>query len=308
MMGYWFTGMGWWMALAMLSKGIVALAAFVPVVALDLLIPRRTSVGGAAAPGFWRWPQVAAGAAAFLLAGAPWFVVGAIRQGRPFIDTFFLGGSLGVGRFFHGVFAPVSYPVAVVAMAPMLMVGLIPWTGFLPAAVGEGWRSVRAGAPSVRLCALWAGAYFAMLSLSPGDKMVHHVLPMFVPTAVLLARAVVVADGLRRRLLTPAVIALLAAVPAVGFTVRAMISYPTEAAFFRPLLLPLVGFVVAALVLFAVFAFRGAARAAVAAAAAVGLAAVALGAASDLGPTRADLVVAPVTARLGGGRSRRFLG
>jgi 4-amino-4-deoxy-L-arabinose transferase-like glycosyltransferase len=257
---------GWWMALALLSKGIVALAAFIPVVVLDLLIPREPGAGGATPPGFWRWPQVGAGAGAFLLAGAPWFVVGAMRQGRPFIDTFFLGGSLGVGRFFHGVFAPVSYPVAVVAMAPMLMVGLIPWTGFLPAAIREGWRSVRAGAPSVRVCALWAGWYFAMLSLSPGDKMVHHLLPMFVPAAVLLARAVVVADGLRRRLLTPAVIALAAAVPAAGFTVRAMSSYPTEAAFFRPLVLPLVGLAVTALVLFAVFALRGQARAAVAAA------------------------------------------
>ena len=256
---------GLWMALAVLTKGIVALAAFVPVVAADLLIPR--SARGEDGGGYWRWEHVAAGVAAFLFVGAPWFVVGAIRQGRPFIDTFFLGGSLGVGRFFHGVFAPMPYSAALVAHIPMIMVGLIPWAGFLPGAVQQAWRSVRAGRLSARICALWAGSYFLMLSLSPGDKMIHHLLPIFVPTAVLAARTAIDADGHRRRLRVPAMIALFTAVLAAVFAVRAQINFPAEADFFRPLLLPVMVLGIGSLVLFAVFAFRGAARMAIAVAA-----------------------------------------
>jgi len=124
---------GVWVALAVLSKGVVALAVFILVVGVDTLAssPARRA-------GHGRWAaQAAAGVVAFVLVGAPWFVVGAIRQGRPFIDTFFLGGALGVGRFFHAVVQPLPYWEAVLVAIPILMIGMLPWTGFLPGAIRE---------------------------------------------------------------------------------------------------------------------------------------------------------------------------
>ncbi len=253
-------------ALAVLSKGIVAVAAFALVVAVDWLSSR--SAKGA---GHWRWTQVGAGAAAFVLVAAPWFIVGAIRQGRPFIDTFFLGGTLGVGRFFHGVTTPLPYWQGVLVEIPTVMVGMLPWTGFLPGATREAWRSLRAGPPSVRLCVLWAGFYFLLVALSPADKMIHHLLPMYAPLAVLTARALMTALSDARRLRVPAAVAVLAAAPGVAVVLLAQARYPEEARFYLPLVGPAAVLVLVALGAFAVFALRGRGRMAVAVACAATL-------------------------------------
>lgn len=250
---------GVYVALAVLSKGIVALAVSVLVVAVDWLSSWR-----AKGAGHWRWTQVAAGAAAFVIVAAPWFIVGAIRQGRPFIDTFFLGGTLGVGRFFRGVTTPLPYWQGVLVEIPTVMVGMLPWTGFLPGAVREAWRSLRAGPPSVRLCVLWAGLYFLLVALSPADKMIHHLLPMYAPLAVLTARAVTAAWGDARRLRVPAAVALLAAAPGVAVVLLAQARYPEEARFYLPLVGPAATLVLVSLVAFAVLALRGRGRMAVA--------------------------------------------
>jgi len=258
---------GVWTALALLSKGIVAVAVFALVVGGDLLFSRRTQAGA----GHWRWRQIAVGTAAFLLMGAPWFIAGAIRQGQPFIDTFLLGGTLGVGRFFHGVTSPLPYWAAVLIVIPGIMIGVMPWAGFLPGAVQEGWRGLRAGPRSIRVCALWAGLYFLLLALSPADKMIHHLLPLCTPVAVLAARAATRADGDPRRLRGPAIVALLAAVPGTALVVVAQTRYPDEAQFFLPLLAPAVAMLLVSLVSFAVFALRGRGRIAIAAAAVAAL-------------------------------------
>ncbi len=253
-------------ALAVLSKGIVALAAFAPVVVVDLL-----SSWSARRAGHWQWTQVVAGAAAFVLVAAPWFIVGAVRQGQPFIDTFFLGGSLGVGRFFEASRRVIPYWEAVLVEILALMAGTVPWTGFLPGAMREAWRSLRAGPPSVRLCMLWAGLYFSLVALSPADKVIHHLLPMYAPMAVLAARAVMTTPSDPRHLRVPAAIAVLAAVPVVAVMVLSLARYRGEAGFYLPLLGPPVALLLVALVAFAGFALRGRGRMAVAVACAVSL-------------------------------------
>ncbi len=246
-------------ALAVLSKGIVALAVFALVVVVDW-----QGSWPAKGAGHWRWTQVGAGAAAFALVAAPWFVVGAIRQGQPFIDTFFLGGTLGVGRFFHGVTTPFPYWEGVLIEIPTVMVGMLPWTGFLPGAIREAWRSLRAGPPSVRLCVLWAGFYFLLVALSPADKMMHHLLPMYAPMAVLVARAVMTTPNDARRLRVPAAVALLAVVPGAAMVVLAQARYPEESQFYLPLVGPSIALLLVALGAFAGFALRGRGRMAVA--------------------------------------------
>ena len=74
---------GFWVALAILTKGPVTLGVFGLIVAADLVIARRLSVRAR-----WRWPPAAAAAAVFVVTAAPWFVYGIIGHGTPFVKLF----------------------------------------------------------------------------------------------------------------------------------------------------------------------------------------------------------------------------
>ncbi|MGH2371952.1 MAG: ArnT family glycosyltransferase, partial [bacterium] len=200
---------GLWLALAVLTKGILSLAAFATIVAADLLLAHRRGDR----TGFWRWPHTGLAAAVCVAVAAPWFLVGSIRQGMPFVNTFFLTGPLGLGRFFIPKQAPLPYWLALVAYVPMLAFWMMPWTGFLPGAVSVARRQWNEAPASLRLCVLWAGLYFVALSLSPGDKVYRHLHPVFPPLAVLVARSVMDAFASRRRLRTAALLSLAVGLP-----------------------------------------------------------------------------------------------
>jgi 4-amino-4-deoxy-L-arabinose transferase-like glycosyltransferase/membrane-associated phospholipid phosphatase len=84
----------------------------------------------------------------------------------------------------HGGGNVLGYLALVPAYVPVLIVGLLPWTGFLPPAVrlvcSDGRRSDRAG-----LLLGWPLAQLAVFSLVR-TKLVHHVLPIVPPLAVVL--------------------------------------------------------------------------------------------------------------------------
>jgi len=177
-------------ALAVLTKGIIGLALPVLIAGLHLLVhrpalPRRAFL------------HVAAGAAVFALAVAPWFTVGILRLGRPFVDAFLLGGALGVGRFFHPVLgSPTAVPwwAGFGAYVPLALFGVLPWTGWVWPALGEAWAPRQPGTLDdrsiFRVCALWTAVVFAFHSLSLGDKTMRYLLPMFPALAVILAHVV----------------------------------------------------------------------------------------------------------------------
>ncbi len=169
-------------ALAALSKGLIGVVLVGLILAAHVVLDRP------------RWPRgavrdVAIGIAAFLLVAAPWFVVAGLRQGRPFIETFFLGGALGIGRFFHpGLATPSAVPgwTSYLAYLIYLPLGILPWTGWLWPALREGLRARRETAPVVRICAVWVVAVVLFLTISPGDKVIRFLLPVFPAAAVLV--------------------------------------------------------------------------------------------------------------------------
>lgn len=179
---------GSWLAaaLAVLTKGIIGLVLPALIVGAHLLLDRP--------PLPRRAPVVAAiGAGAFLLVAAPWFVVGAVREGQPFIDAFFLSGALGIGRFFHPVLAsPTALPwwAGFAAYVPLALFATIPWTGWVWPALREAWATRRDRTSIIRLCALWVVVVFGFYSLSLGDKTMRYLLPMFPPLAILLGTVV----------------------------------------------------------------------------------------------------------------------
>ncbi|MDR7521954.1 MAG: glycosyltransferase family 39 protein [Armatimonadota bacterium] len=185
---------GIWIALAVLTKGIVAAVVFGSVVAVDLTIAwRRGRVG------HWRWSQVGVGTLVFLVIAVPWFAAGVITRGSAFVDTFFLRGDVGVGRFFATRFGPRhAYWQALLSYVPLLAAGFLPWAGWLPATLRSGWRALRNASASLQLCAVWAGLYFLGISVSPADKEIRYLLPCFPPLAVLAGRVLALAMDDRR--------------------------------------------------------------------------------------------------------------
>jgi len=123
------------------------------------------------------------GIAAYLLVAAPWYV--AVSAAEPgYAKEFFLRQNIqrftGSARFGH------HWPG--ILYVPIVLVGMLPWTIFLPGIViryfPRWWkaRNDRPGLLFLWLCALVPLVFFA----ASGTKLVSYVLPVFPPLAVMV--------------------------------------------------------------------------------------------------------------------------
>ena len=187
------------MALGVLSKGLIAIVLPGASLLLYLLWQRDAAV--------LRRLQVRAGVAILLLAAAPWFVLLA-RRDNHFLSYFFIHEHL--GRFLSKVVDrdhPWWYYL------PIIVVGLLPWTAFLPAALRRAWSQSTLGHDgATRLVLVWSAVVVVFFSCS-GAKLPLYILPLFPALSLLVADAIVSMPprGVARRLLP---IAALAAVVA----------------------------------------------------------------------------------------------
>lgn len=161
-------------ALATLTKGLIGFVIPGAVIFFYLLFARR-----------WRLlPRVPwiGGIALFLLVAAPWHVLAA-RRNPDFLWYYFV----------HEHFLRYATPEAnrqqpFWYFAAILALGLLPWSGLLPAAS----RLYRRGAgrlrdrPGLIFLACWAGFVFLFFSASQ-SKLAPYILPAFPPLAVLIA-------------------------------------------------------------------------------------------------------------------------
>ena len=237
-------------ALAVLSIGIAGAVMIALIIGAHLIVDRPRLPRAAL-------PAAAVGAAIFLLVAAPWFVVGVVRQGRPFIDTFFLGGTLGVGRFFQRVQAsPTVVPwwAGFGAYALLLPLGFLPWSGWLWQAFRDGWAARRSAGSVLWVCTEWTIVIVGFLSISLGDKSSRYLLPIFPPVAVLVGQAVGNARGARQA----AVVSLAIALPLLGLvTAVAFVKFPGDAARYTPLIWTFLPAFIAGLCAFAIATLLG---------------------------------------------------
>lgn len=266
---WWWTVLGgFWVALAALTKGVLWPVAFAGIVGLDSLVAWWE---GERPP--WRLRHIVAALAVFLVVAAPWFVIGVIRQGMPFVRVILIEEN-SIGRLRHPFLGPGLVPLhsflpLLLAYIPLLMVGMLPWTGLLPGAAVEGWRSLRTGPPAIRLCALWFSAFFVVVSISQGDRIIRYLFPCYPPLAVLAGRFLAGALDMRRRLQSAALISLLLGLPMMIAALWLAMGYsPYDMRFYLPLILPSLAVFSATILAFAVLALLGRGRQAVALAAA----------------------------------------
>lgn len=165
-------------ALSVLAKGLIGVLIPGAVIFLYLLATGRWAV-------LRRVPWVT-GTVIFSVIAVPWHVLAA-RRNPDFLWFYFV----------HEHFLRYLTPIARRQepwwfFVPVLIGGLLPWTGVLPAVASlyrGGVRRLRSDRPELVFLAIWAAFIFLFFSASQ-SKLVTYVLPCFPPLAVLAALAV----------------------------------------------------------------------------------------------------------------------
>ena len=211
--------MGWMLvawaatALGVLTKGVVAIA--IPACTLVVYSLATRDAGP------WKRLHLGKGLVLMLAITAPWFVLVSLRNPE-FPRFFFIHEH--VERFLtteHHRAGPWWY------FLPMVVVGLLPWTGVFVARLGAAWRDGAAGPGAFswpRFCLAWAAFILVFFSLS-GSKLPSYILPMFPALALVMGWQLAVMPGR-----TLARLAALLASSTLVLWVAALAGYPYLAA------------------------------------------------------------------------------
>lgn len=163
------------MALAMLSKGLIAIV--FPAAAIGLLAILKRDLRVVTRM------QWLTGLALFLAIAAPWFVLVSARNPE-FARFFFVHEHF--ERFLtkvHRRSEPWWY------FLPIFLLGFLPWLLALPAAVRAVWRDPRARpeTPALQLAAIW-GLFILVFFSASGSKLPSYILPALPPFALVVGR------------------------------------------------------------------------------------------------------------------------
>lgn len=209
-------------ALAVLTKGLIGIVFPAGIIFFYILITGEWHILGRM--------RLLTGTALFLAVTLPWFLAVSLKNPE-FARFFFIHEHF--ERFtstVHGRYQPIWFFV------PVLAGTMLPWSFFIPGALGLAWRDRRhEGGRAALFLLIWALLIFLFFSKS-GSKLIPYMLPVFPPLAILIAsRFNMILEGRGREIKL--------AVMLLGFTLTllgsAAISYsylPQAAAFITPLI------------------------------------------------------------------------
>ncbi len=160
-------------ALAVLTKGLIGFVFPAGIIAIYILITREWSI--------LKRMRLVSGLLLFLAVTAPWFIVVSLRNPE-FARFFFIHEHF--ERFtstVHGRYQPFWFFV------PVLAGTMLPWSFFIPGALGRAWRDRHHDSGRAALFMLiWFVLIFLFFSKS-SSKLVPYMLPIFPPLAILIA-------------------------------------------------------------------------------------------------------------------------
>jgi hypothetical protein len=159
-------------ALAVLAKGLIGIVFPAGIIFFYLLLGHEWKV--------LKRVHLFRGMLLFLAVAAPWFVAVSI-QNPEFARFFFIHEHF--ERFtsnVHGRSQPIWFFI------PVLAGTMLPWSFFIPGALGRAWRNRRhEGLPGLFLL-IWSVLIFLFFSKS-GSKLVPYLLPIFPPLSIMIA-------------------------------------------------------------------------------------------------------------------------
>jgi 4-amino-4-deoxy-L-arabinose transferase-like glycosyltransferase len=167
---------GVFVGLALVAKGPLGLLLPAIAVGAFLLVARDRAAWDRLVRPFW---MLALAAALAALVALPWYLAAWRAHGREFVDVFLLNHNL--QRFTSTIH---RHPGPIVYYVPVLLAGLFPWAGLVPAALGAA-RPRGSRADLFVLC--WLLLPFAFFSFA-GSKLPGYILPCLPPLAILVGR------------------------------------------------------------------------------------------------------------------------
>jgi 4-amino-4-deoxy-L-arabinose transferase-like glycosyltransferase len=159
-------------ALTVLAKGLIGIVLPGGIIFSYLLLTRRWRL--------LREMRLATGTLLFLAVCAPWFILVSLKNPE-FPQFFFIHEHF--QRFLTKVHKRYEPPWFFI---PIILLGMIPWTFFLPEAVRNLWKTRD---HRKIFLALWAGVIFAFFSAS-SSKLIPYMLPVFPALALLLGTTI----------------------------------------------------------------------------------------------------------------------
>jgi len=163
-------------ALAVLTKGLIGIVFPGGIIFFYLLLGNRWHLLGRM--------RLASGLLLFLAVTVPWFVAVSLRN-PDFARFFFIHEHF--ERFtstVHGRYQPFWYFV------PVLAGTMLPWSFFIPGALGKAWRERgHQGGSGGMFLLIWVVLIFLFFSKS-NSKLIPYLLPIFPPLAILIAHRV----------------------------------------------------------------------------------------------------------------------
>lgn len=158
--------------LAVLAKGLIGIVLPGMIILAFLLFTRRWEL--------LREMRLPLGIPLFLLVAAPWFVLVSLRN-PDFLSFFFIHEHFQrfLTKVHHRYEPPWFY-------FPVLILSMLPWSFFIPAALKRAWHARGETAAEPRLfLLLWSGIIFVFFSFSQ-SKLIPYILPVYPALALLI--------------------------------------------------------------------------------------------------------------------------
>ena len=161
------------MALGVLAKGPVGLLLPLLIVAITVGLRRRWAL--------FREMDLLRGMIIVVLVAGPWYLLAAIRDPE-YIWAFLWNHN--VARYFI-ITAGVKHPEPIYYFLPVLTLGYLPWSLFLPPVIYDFWmRRKEEDREEILFLLVWAVVVFVFFSFSR-NKLAGYILPLFPPLALL---------------------------------------------------------------------------------------------------------------------------